>query len=116
MVFRGPKSPKKRSFYICVAEQTLNGEMENVIQNAISIYRSFATTMDDDDDENTTTTIGREEREEEQDDEDDAGGGLGREPEELGLTPAARRRDAGVGVPQHRVDHLREAHVGTGRA
>ena len=74
MVFRGPKSPKKRSFYICVAEQTLNGEMENVIQNAISIYRSFATTMDDDDDdddddgdnENTTTTIGREEREEEQ--------------------------------------------------
>ena len=47
--------------------------MENVIQNAISIYRSFATTMDDDDDddddgddENTTTTIGREEREEEQ--------------------------------------------------
>ena len=73
MVFRGPKSPKKRSFYICVAEQTLNGEMENVFQNAISIYRSFATTMDDDDDddddgddENTTTTIGREEREEEQ--------------------------------------------------
>ena len=25
----------------------INGEMENVIQNAISIYRSFATTMDD---------------------------------------------------------------------